>query len=107
MFSDACDNSLDLEGKEGVGGSGSLRTPGSFSESPRRITTKTLERRNHYMQNLTYSLFYQYIGCGKKNRESQQIKGKKKNVKQAENSNSVSDLDPDPDWIRIRTTDQK
>jgi hypothetical protein len=62
VFSDACDNVLDLVGEEGVGGSGSLRTPGSLSESPRRMTTETLERRNHYMQNLTYSLFYQYIG---------------------------------------------
>ncbi len=78
VFSGSWDNALDLEGEEGVGGSGSLRTPGSLSESPRRMTTGTLEIRDHYMQNLTYSLFYQYTGCGKKNRRVNRSKGKEK-----------------------------
>jgi hypothetical protein len=49
------------------------------------MTTETLERRNHYMQNLTYSLFDQYIGCGKKIGESTDQKENKK-CNQAENS---------------------
>jgi hypothetical protein len=83
VFSDA----LDLAGEEGVGGSGSLRTPGSLSESPRRMTTEKLEiRGNHYMQKLTYSLFYQYTVSAveiKKNRRVNRSRGKKKNVNQA------------------------
>jgi hypothetical protein len=79
VFSDACDNALDLVGEEGVGGSGSLRTPGSLSVSPRRMTTETLEIRDHYMQNLPYSLFYQYgISCGKKIGKLKDQEGKRK-----------------------------